>query len=138
MKTNMNGILPTYFRPIGYALMILSVLVPILLFVTGYIDDSNLLFIKTCVKLLVWIALFMVFLAKVKDESEATAKARVKAIYRAIYLLGFYYVIVLLKGYFEGNIEKADASVAIIYMAFNVACLEYGIQKQRIDRIFKK
>ena len=134
----MNGILPTYFRPIGYALMILSVLVPILLFVTGYIDDSNLLFIKTCVKLLVWIALFMVFLAKVKDESEATAKARVKAIYRAIYLLGIYYVIVLLKGYFEGNIEKADASVAIIYMAFNVACLEYGIQKQRIDRIFKK
>lgn len=134
----MNGILPTYFRPIGYALMILSVLVPILLFVTGYIDDSNLLFIKTCVKLLVWIALFMVFLAKVKDESEATAKARVKAIYRAIYLLGIYYVIVLVKGYFEGNIEKADSSVAIIYMAFNVACLEYGIQKQRIDRIFKK
>lgn len=134
----MNGILPTYFRPIGYALMILSVLVPILLFVTGYIDDSNLLFIKTCVKLLVWIALFMVFLAKVKDESEATAKARVKAIYRAIYLLGIYYVIVLVKGYFEGNIEKADASVAIIYMAFNVACLEYGIHKQRIDRIFKK
>ena len=80
----------------------------------------------------------MVFWAKVKDENETTAKIRVKAIYRALYLLGVYYVIVLLKGYFEGDIEKADTSIAIVYMAFNVACLEYGVQKQRIDRIFKK
>lgn len=134
----MNGILPPYFRPLGYSLMILSVLVPILLFITGSIGDHNLLLIKTCVKLLIWISLFMVFLAKVKDESETTAKIRVKAIYRALYLLGVYYVIVLLKGYFEGDIEKADTSIAIVYMAFNVACLEYGVQKQRIDRIFKK
>lgn len=134
----MNGILLPYFRPLGYSLMILSVLVPILLFITGSIGDHNLLLIKTCVKLLIWISLFMVFLAKVKDENEATAKIRVKAIYRALYLLGVYYVIVLLKGYFEGDIEKADTSIAIVYMAFNVACLEYGVQKQRIDRIFKK
>ncbi len=134
----MNGILPPYFRPLGYSLMILSVLVPILLFITGSIGDHNLLLIKTCVKLLIWVSLFMVFLAKVKDENEATAKIRVKAIYRALYLLGVYYVIVLLKGYFEGDIEKADTSIAIVYMAFNVACLEYGVQKQRIDRIFKK
>lgn len=134
----MNGILPPYFRPLGYSLMILSVLVPILLFITGSIGDHNLLFIKTCVKLLIWISMFMVFLAKVKDENETTAKIRVKAIYRALYLLGVYYVIVLLKGYFEGDIEKADTSIAIVYMAFNVACLEYGVQKQRIDRIFKK
>ena len=134
----MNGILPPYFRPLGYSLMILSVLVPILLFITGSIGDHNLLLIKTCVKLLIWISLFMVFLAKVKDENETTAKIRVKAIYRALYLLGVYYVIVLLKGYFEGDIEKADTSIAIVYMAFNVACLEYGVQKQRIDRIFKK
>ena len=134
----MNGILPPYFRPLGYSLMILSVLVPILLFITGSIGDHNLLLIKTCVKLLIWVSLFMVFLAKVKDENETTAKIRVKAIYRALYLLGVYYVIVLLKGYFEGDIEKADTSIAIVYMAFNVACLEYGVQKQRIDRIFKK
>ena len=134
----MNGILPPYFRPLGYSLMILSVLVPILLFITGSIGDHNLLLIKTCVKLLIWVSLFMVFLAKVKDENETTAKIRVKAIYRELYLLGVYYVIVLLKGYFEGDIEKADTSIAIVYMAFNVACLEYGVQKQRIDRIFKK
>ena len=134
----MNGILPPYFRPLGYSLMILSVLVPILLFITGSIGDHNLLLIKTCVKLLIWVSLFMVFLAKVKDENEATAKIRVKAIYRALYLLGVYYVIVLLKDYFEGDIEKVDTSIAIVYMAFNVACLEYGVQKQRIDRIFKK
>lgn len=134
----MNGIFPSYCRPLGYTLMILSVLVPILLFITGHIDDRNLLLIKTCVKLIIWFALFMVFLAKVKDENEATAKIRVKSIYRALYLLGVYYVIVLLKGYFDGDIEKADTSIAIVYMAFNVACLEYGIQKQRIDRIIKK
>ena len=29
-------------------------------------------------------------------------------------------------------------SIAIVYMVFNVICLEFGVQKSRVDRLFKK
>ena len=51
-----------------------------MMFMFGMINDSNLLFTKASVKLLIWFSLFMIFLAKVKNENEETAKIRVKAI----------------------------------------------------------
>ena len=80
----------------------------------------------------------MIFLAKVKNENEATSKIRVKAICYAIYLLGIYYIVMLARGVYDGNLEEADNSIAIVYMAFNVLCLEFGIQKSKVDKLFKK
>lgn len=134
----MKGILPVYCRTVGYVVLILSVFVPVLMFMFGMINDSNLLFTKAAVKLLIWFSLFMIFLAKVKEETEETSRIRVKAICYAIYLLGIYYVLMLLKGAYEGRLEEADNSVAIVYMVFNVVCLEFGLQKSRVDRLFKR
>ena len=134
----MKGILPVYCRTMGYVILLLSVFVPFIMFMLGMINDSNLLFAKAAVKLFIWFSLFMIFLAKAKDESEATSKIRVQAVCRAIYLLGIYYVIMLIRAVYDGNLEEADNSIAIVYMAFNVICLEFGIQKSRVDRIFKK
>lgn len=134
----MKGILPTYCRTMGYVILILSVFVPLLMFLFGTINDSNLLFTKASIKLLIWFSLFMIFLAKVKDENEEVSRIRVKAICYAIYLLGIYYIIMLVRGVYVGNLEEADNSVAIVYMAFNVICLEFGIQKNRVDKLFKK
>ena len=39
---------------------------------------------------------------------------------------------------YNGNLEEADNSIAIVYMVFNVICLEFGVQKSRVDRLFKK
>ena len=89
----MKGILPTYCRTMGYTLLILCVFLPLMMFMFGMINDSNLLFTKASVKLLIWFSLFMIFLAKVKNENEETAKIRVKAICYAIYLLGIYYIV---------------------------------------------
>ena len=134
----MKGILPTYCRTMGYTLLILWVFLPLMMFMFGMINDSNLLFTKASVKLLIWFSLFMIFLAKVKNENEETAKIRVKAICYAIYLLGIYYIVMLVRGVYDGNLEEADNSIAIVYMAFNVLCLEFGIQKSKVDKLFKK
>lgn len=104
----------------------------------GWINDSNLLFTKAAIKLTVWFALFMIFLAKAKDENEQTSKIRVKAMCYAIYLLGVYYIVMIIRSVWVGNLEEADHSIAIVYMAFNVICLEFGLQKSRIDRFFKR
>ena len=125
----MKGILPTYCRTMGYTLLILCVFLPLMMFMFGMINDSNLLFTKASVKLLIWFSLFMIFLAKVKNENEETAKIRVKAIY---------YIVMLVRGVYDGNLEEADNSIAIVYMAFNVLCLEFGIQKSKVDKLFKK
>ena len=134
----MKGSLPTYCRTMGYTLLILCVFLPLMMFMFGMINDSNLLFTKASVKLLIWFSLFMIFLAKVKNENEETAKIRVKAICYAIYLLGIYYIVMLVRGVYDGNLEEADSSIAIVYMAFNVLCLEFGIQKSKVDKLFKK
>lgn len=134
----MKGILPVYCRTMGYVVLLLSVFVPLLMLMFGMINDSNLLFTKASVKLFIWFSLFMIFLAKVKDENEHTSRIRVKAICYAIYLLGIYYIVMLARGVYNGNLEEADHSIAIVYMAFNVICLEFGIQKSRAGRIFKK
>lgn len=134
----MKGILPVYARTMGYILLILSVFVPLVMFMFGMINDSNLLLTKAAVKLLVWFSLFMVFLAKVKDEGEQTSRIRIRAVGYALYLLCIYYVIMLAKGVYQGNLEEADNSVVIVYMVFNVICLEYGIKKSRVDKLFKK
>lgn len=134
----MKGILPVYCRTMGYVALILSVFVPLLMLLFGMINDSNLLLAKASVKLAVWFSLFLIFLAKVKNENEETSKIRVKAVCYAIYLLGVYYIVMLIKGVYGGNLEEADHSIAIVYMIFNVICLEFGIQKKRVDKLFRK
>lgn len=133
-----KGILPTYCRTMGYTVLLLSVFVPLMMFMFGMINDSNLLFTKAAIKMLIWFSLFMIFLAKTKNENEETTKIRVKSMGYAIYLLGIYYIIMLIRGVYYGNLEEADNSIAIIYMAFNVICLEFGIQKSRVEKRFKK
>ena len=108
------------------------------MFMFGMINDSNLLFTKASIKLLIWFSLFMIFLAKVKDENEKISRIRIKAICYAIYLLGIYYIVMLVRGVYNGNLEEADNSIAIVYMVFNVICLEFGVQKSQVDRLFKK
>ena len=130
----MKGILPVYCRTMGYVVLLLSVFVPLFMFMFGMINDSNLLFTKASIKLLIWFSLFMIFLAKVKDENEKISRIRIYA----IYLLGIYYIVMLVRGVYNGNLEEADNSIAIVYMVFNVICLEFGVQKSRVDRLFKK
>lgn len=134
----MKGLLPVPCRIIGYTLLILSVFVPLLLYMFGMVDDTNLLFVKMSMKLLIWISLFMVFLAKAKDEDREIASLRSKAMKYALYVWGVYYIVVLIKGTLEGDVQLADNSIGIVYMVLNVLCLEFFMQKRRMEHTFRR
>ena len=134
----MKGILPASCRIIGYALLILSVFVPLLMYMFGMVDDTNLLYVKMSMKLVIWLSLFMVFLAKAKEEDAEAASLRSKAMQYALYVWGLYYIVLLVKGAVEGALQVADNSVGIVYMVLNVLVWEFFLQKRRMEKMFRR
>lgn len=134
----MKGILPASCRIIGYALLILSVFVPLLMYMFGMVDDTNLLYVKMSMKLVIWLSLFMVFLAKAKEEGAEAASLRSKAMQYALYVWGLYYIVLLVKGAVEGDLQVADNSVGIVYMVLNVLVWEFFLQKRRMEKMFRR
>lgn len=132
----MKGILPVWCRLAGYALLILSVFVPLLMSMFGCVHDGNLLFVKVGMKLVIWVSLFMIFLSKARDENAETAHLRSQAMKYALGLWGIYYFVKLILSLLDGDIQAADNSTAIVYMVINVICQEFLLQKNRMDKIF--
>ena len=48
----MKALLPVFCRPLGYVILVISMFIPFLLLMQGMVTDSNLLFYKECIKLL--------------------------------------------------------------------------------------
>lgn len=134
----MKGILPASCRLLGYVLLLLSVFVPLLMYMFGQVNDANLLYVKLGMKLVIWISLFMVFLARMKDENEEAFSIRRKAMVISLYLWGIYYVGMLLNAAYGGNLREADNSVGIVYMVINVFCKEFLMQKAKIEKNFRQ
>lgn len=134
----MKGILPVACRIAGYALLILSVFVPLLMYMFGQVHDGNLIYVKLGIKLVVWLSLFMIFLSKVKDEAEETACLRSKAMKYALYIWGVYYIVMLIKGAVNQDLQVVDNSVGIVYLIICVICWEFLYQKHRIEKTFRK
>lgn len=134
----MKGILPLYFRFAGYILLLLSVFVPMLMYMFGMVSDTNLIALRAVMKLVIWISLFMVFLAKTKDEGAESAVIRLKSLKYATCMLGVYYVVMLVREALSGAAVSADNSAVLVYMALSVLCLEFLLQKNRIEKMFKK
>lgn len=134
----MKGILPVPCRVAGYALLLLAVFVPMLMYMFGMVHDGNLVLVKLGMKLVIWVSLFMVFLAKSKDENEVTGSLRLKAMKYALYVWGIYYVVVLVKAAIDNDMQEADNSIGIVYMVINVICWEFQLQKQRMERTFRR
>lgn len=134
----MKALLPIYCRILGYVILLLSIFVPFGLVIYGVITDSNLQFYKEVIKLFMMIGLIMILLAYTKNENENTEKIRVKAMHNAFFITIVYIFISMLYRLYEGNIELADTSSFLIFMAMNVICLEFGIKKAMVDKIFKR
>ena len=64
----MKGILPASCRLLGYVLLLLAVFVPLLMYMFGQVNDGHLLYVKLGMKMVIWISLFMIFLARMKEE----------------------------------------------------------------------
>ena len=134
----MKGILPVFCRPLGYALLILSVFLPMLGYMFGMVSDQNFLYVKLGMKFVIWLSLFLVFLARAKDEDADSAALRAKAMQVGLGIWAVYYVVVLVKAAIDGNAQEADNSVGIVYMVITIVCMEFLFQKRRIEKNFRK
>ncbi|MGN1217444.1 MAG: hypothetical protein ACI4TD_05660 [Phocaeicola sp.] len=135
----MKGLFPTSFRILGYALLVLSVFVPMLMYMFGMVQtDSSLILVKLGSKSVIWISLFFIFFAKADDEDEVTSSLRVKAIKFALIVFGIYYLVALAIAAVELNYQRADNSIGIFYMVMNVICFEFLQQKRKIEKRFNR
>lgn len=134
----MKALLPAYCRLLGYAILLLSIFSPFILMMYGIITDENLLLCKEIIKLFMIVGLLMILLAYTKNENEETEVIRVKAMRNAFFITIIYIFISMLFRLYKGSTELMDTSSFLIFMAMNVICLEFGIKKAVVDKIFKR
>ena len=121
----MNALLPVYCRPLGYFIIALALFLPFLMFLMGRVTDANLLFYKECAKLLMMMG------------SEETVKVRNKAVRNAMFLTVLYVFGIMLYRVAQGDVFTVDGSSFLIFLLINVLCLEFGIKKSSVNRLFR-
>lgn len=135
----MKGLFPVFFRILGYVLLILSVFVPMLMYMFGMVQtDASLIYVKLGAKSVIWISLFFIFLAKTNDEDSVTYSLRTQAMRFALIVWGIYYLAVLIFSAIELDYQRADNSIGIFYMIMNVICFEFLQQKRKIENRFNR
>ena len=133
----MNAVLPVYCQPLGYFIIALALFLPFLMFLMGRVTDANLLFYKECAKLLMMMGALMIIFALSKHESEETVKVRNKAVRNAMFLTVLYVFGIMLYRVAQGDVFTVDGSSFLIFLLINVLCLEFGIKKSSVNRLFR-
>ena len=128
----MNALLPVYCRPLGYFIIALALFLPFLMFLMGRVTDANLLFYKECAKLLMMMGALMIIFALSKHESEETVKVRNAMFLTVLYVFG-----IMLYRVAQGDVFTVDGSSFLIFLLINVLCLEFGIKKSSVNRLFR-
>ena len=134
----MKALLPVYCRPLGYFVIALALFLPFLMLMIGKMTDGNLLFYKECSKLLMMLGAMMILFAFTKNESKETEQIRNKATRNAIFLTVLFIFGGMLYRVWKGDIMSVDTSSSLIFLILNILCLEFGIKKATVDRLFKR
>ena len=134
----MKALLPVYCRPLGYSVIALALFLPFLMLMVGKMTDGNLLFYKECSKLLMMLGAMMILFAFTKNESKETEQIRNQATRNAIFLTVLFIFGGMLYRVWKGDIMSVDTSSFLIFLILNVLCLEFGIKKATVDRLFKR
>lgn len=134
----MKALLPVFCRPLGYVILFVSLFIPFLLVMQGMVTDSNLLFYKECTKLLMMLGAVMILFALSRNEGRETEIIRNKATRNAIFLTVLFLFGGMLYRVATGDIMTVDTSSFLIFLIINVLCLEFGMQKAQVDKIFKR
>ena len=122
----MRALLPVYCRLLGYFVIALALFLPFLMLMLGKMTDSNLLFYKECSKLLMMLGALMILFAYTKNENNAMFLTVLFIFGGMLYRLA------------KGDIMSVDTSSFLIFLILNVLCLEFGIKKAAVDRLFKR
>ena len=134
----MKALLPVFCRPMGYFVIALALFMPFLMLMMGRVTDSNLLFYKECSKLLMMMGALMIIFALTKDENPETEQIRNRAVRNAMFLTVLCVFGGMLYRVAKGDIMSVDTSSFLVFLIFNVLCLEFGIKKSVVDRLFKR
>ena len=134
----MKALLPLYCRPLGYFVIALALFLPFIMLMTGRVTDANLLFYKECSKLLMMLGALMIIFALSKHESRDTEQIRNKATRNAMFLTVLFIFGGMLYRVAKGDFLSVDSSTFLIFLILNVLCLEFGIKKSTVDRLFKR
>lgn len=134
----MKALLPVDCRPLGYFVIALALFLPFLMLMIGKMTDGNLLFYKECSKLLMMLGAMMILFAFTKNESKETEQIRNKATRNAIFLTVLFIFGGMLYRVWKGDIMSVDTSSFLIFLILNILCLEFGIKKATVDRLFKR
>ena len=130
----MKALLPVYCRPLGYVILIVALFLPFILVMMGKVTDTNLLFYKECTKLLMIVGALMILFAFSKNESRETEQIRNLAIFLTVLFVfgGMLYRVA------TGDLVTVDTSSFLTFLVINVLCLEFGMKKAMVDKIFKR
>ncbi|WP_294589511.1 hypothetical protein [uncultured Bacteroides sp.] len=134
----MKALLPIFCRPLGYFIIALALFLPFLMMMMGKVTDANLLFYKECAKLLMMMGALMIIFALVKNENDETEKIRNRATRNAMFMTVLFIFGGMLYRVAKGDLISVDSSSFLIFLILNVLCLEFGIKKSTVDRLFKR
>ncbi len=134
----MKALLPTFCRPLGYLILVVALAIPFILMMQGALTDSNLLFYKECTKLLMMAGALMIIFALSKNENRETEQIRNTAVRNAIFLTFLFVFGGMLWRVYQGDVVNVDTSSFLTFLIINVICLEFGMKKAMVDRIFKR
>ncbi|NDW13620.1 hypothetical protein D0T50_12065 [Bacteroides sp. 214] len=134
----MKALLPIFCRPMGYVILIICLFLPFLFVMWGIINDNNLLFYKECIKLLMMIGALMILLALTKDETFETEKIRIKAMRNAVFVTFIFIFFNMLIKVATRDAELISSASFLTFLIINVICLEFGLKKDLVDKIFKR
>lgn len=134
----MKALLPVFSRPLGYLVLIVSLFILPILYMNGMVNDQNLLFYKECTKLLMMAGCLMIIFALNKNESRETEQIRNTAVRNAIFLTFLFVFGSMLWRVLQKDVISVDTSSFLTFLVFNVLCLEFGLKKAVVDRLFKR
>ena len=134
----MKALLPVFCRPVGYLVLLIALFILPVLYIQGMVTDHNLLFYKECTKLLMMSGCLLIIFALSKNESRETEQIRNTAVRNAVFLTFLFVFGGMLWRVLQGDVINVDTSSFLTFLIFNVLCLEFGLQKARVDRFFKR
>lgn len=134
----MKALLPVYCRPLGYVILIVALFLPFILVMMGKVTDGNLLFYKECTKLLMIVGALMILFALSKHEGRETEQIRSLATRNAVFLTVLFIFGGMLYRVATGDLVTVDTSSFLTFLIINVLCLEFGMKKVMVDKIFKR
>jgi hypothetical protein len=80
----------------------------------------------------------MIIFALTKNENKEIEQVRNKATRNAIFLTVLFIFGGMLYRVAQGDLLSVDSSSFLIFLILNVLCLEFGIKKATVDRLFKR